>query len=221
MIVHIFTVGLIQFIYGLYPKVEKLFRYEDCSLEESDILGIFCQDGKFYFESIKRVEIEKIENKDLELPQLKGSKICILFTFKLFTYIYNSETKCFNSLKFDIQRKNSYILQKLSKGLTKPERVYQKVLYGECELNFYIKSFIETVKKFDTQEYRFAISETKTFNVIRDVGEERSEIGVLFLSQLNAKVLQHYFDEYDLTFTGLVDTSAYVYLHRKHGIENE
>ena len=145
VIVHIFTVGLIQFIYGMYPKVEKLFRYEDCSLEESDILGIFCQDGKFYFESIKRVEIEKIENKDLELPQLKGSKICILFTFKLFTYIYNSETKCFNSLKFDIQRKNSYILQKLSKGLIKPERVYQKVLYGECELNFYIKSFIETV----------------------------------------------------------------------------
>ncbi len=82
--------------------------------------------------------------------------------------------------------------------------------------SFATKSFIETVKKFDTQEYQFAIRETKTFNVIRDVGDERSEIGVLFLSQLNAKVLQRYFDEYDLSFTELVDTSAYVYMHRSH-----
>ena len=145
VIIHIFTVGLIQFIYGMYPKVEKLFRYEMCSLEDSDILGIFCQDGKFYFESIKRVEKTIINNKDLEVPQLKETKIGILFTFKLFTYIYNHETKCFNSLKFDIQRKNIYIFQKLIKGLNDSERKYQKRLYGECELNFYIKSFIKTV----------------------------------------------------------------------------
>ena len=87
--------------------------------------------------------------------------------------------------------------------------------------SFATKSFIETVKKFDTQEYHFAIRETKTFNVIRDVGEARSEIGVLFLSKLNSKVLQHYFDEYDLVFDGLVDTSAYVYLHRKHPLANK
>ena len=145
VIIHLFTAGLIQFIYGMYPKVEKYFRYEACSLEDSDVLGIFCQDGKFYFESIKKFEITKIENKDLELPQLKDSNICYLFTFKLFTYIYNPDTKGFNALKFDIQRKNSYIFQKLSKGLNKSERLYQKMLYGECELNFYIRSFFQTV----------------------------------------------------------------------------
>ena len=145
IILHILTIGLIQFIYGMYPKVEKLFSYVDCSLEDSTILGIFCQDGQFYFESIKKMEIEKIKNKDLELPQLTGSNICILFTFKLFTYIYNPELKCFSSLKFEIQRKNSYIIQKLGKGLNEKERIYQRMLYGECELNFYIKSFMETV----------------------------------------------------------------------------
>ncbi len=99
--------------------------------------------------------------------------------------------------------------------LTERTRVY-KFGVSTQHYSFATKSFIETVKKFDTQEYQFAIRETKTFNVIRDVGDERSEIGVLFLSQLNAKVLQHYFDEYDLSFTELVDTSAYVYLHRSH-----
>lgn len=145
VIIHLFTVGLIEFIYGIWPKVEKLFRYEDSSLEDSDILGIWCQDGNFYFEKIQKFEVSKMLNKDIELHQLKNSKICILFTFKLFSYIYNPETKCFNSLRFDIQRKNTYISQKLSKGLLEAERLYQKKLYGECELNFYIKSFLETV----------------------------------------------------------------------------
>ena len=145
VIVHIFTVGLIQFIYGMYPKVEKAFRFVPCQLEESDILGIFCQDGKFYFESIKKFSVSKINNKDLELPQLINNNLCILFTFKLFTYIYNPETRNFNSLKFDIQRKNSHILQKLIKGLNQAERLYQRNLYGECELHFFIRSFLQTV----------------------------------------------------------------------------
>lgn len=145
IIVHIFTVGLIQFIYGMYPKVEKSIRCSECSLEESDILGIYCQDGNFYFESFKKIEKTKIENKDLELPHLKDISVYILFTFKLFTYIYNPKTKSFSSLKFDIKRKHSYIHQKLNKGLNDSERLFQKMLYGECELNFYIKSFLKTV----------------------------------------------------------------------------
>ena len=145
IIIHILTAGLIQFIYGMYPKVEKLIRYESCFLEESDVLGIFCQDGKFYFEAIKKIQVTKINNKDIEHPQLKTSKVLMLFTFKLFTYLYNPELKCFNSLKFDLQKKNSYILQKLINGLNEQERIYQRALYGECELNFFIKSFIKTM----------------------------------------------------------------------------
>ena len=143
--IHILTAGLIQFVYGMYPKVEKLFRYESCLLEESDILGIFCQDGKFYFENIKKIQVTKIDNKDIELSQIKSSYVIMLFTFKLFTYLYNPESKCFNSLKFDLQKKNSYILNKLSNGLNEQERIYQRDLYGECELNFFIKSFIKTM----------------------------------------------------------------------------
>lgn len=156
IIIHIFTVGLIQFIYGMYPKVEKSIRCAECALEEADILGIYCQDGNFYFESFKKIEKTKIDNKDLEIPHLKDINIYILFTFKLFTYIYNPKTKSFSSLKFDIKRKHSYIHQKLDKGLNSSERLYQKMLYGECELNFYIKSFLKTV--FDNMCDLFSFS---------------------------------------------------------------
>ncbi len=145
VVVHIFTVGLIQFIYGMYPKVEKCIRFTACSLEESEKLGIYCQDGKFYFESIRKIEKIKIDNKDIESSQLTNSTICILFTFKLFTYLYNPGTKNFNSLKFEIQRKNSHILTKMNNGLKDSERLYQRHLYGECELNFYIRSLMRTI----------------------------------------------------------------------------
>ena len=145
IIVHIFTVGLIQFIYGMYPKVEKFIRFTACSVEESDILGIYCQDGKFYFESVRKIKKIKIDNKDIEAPQLANTNVCILFTFKLFTYLYNPGTKSFHSLKYEIQKKNSYILTKLINGLYDSERLYQRHLYGECELNFYIRSLIRTI----------------------------------------------------------------------------
>ena len=38
IIIHILTVGLIQFVYGMYPKVEKLFRYESCSYLDMNLV---------------------------------------------------------------------------------------------------------------------------------------------------------------------------------------
>ena len=77
----------------MYPKVEKCIRFTACSLEESEKLGIYCQDGKFYFESIRKIEKIKIDNKDIESSQLTNSTICILFTFKLFTYFNQNEQR--------------------------------------------------------------------------------------------------------------------------------
>ena len=37
------------------------------------------------------------------------------------------------------------------------------------------------VKKFDILQYEFAIRETKTYEVITDVGTLKSEIGILYL----------------------------------------
>lgn len=44
--------------------------------------------------------------------------------------------------------------------------------------SFVVKSFVEMVKQFDTEEYEFAIRETKTKEVIEDVATLKSEIGI-------------------------------------------
>ncbi|MCM1336004.1 MAG: LysR family transcriptional regulator [Bacteroides sp.] len=87
--------------------------------------------------------------------------------------------------------------------------------------SFAIKAFVDTVKKYDTLDFDFAIRETRTDTVIRDVGSLRSEIGILFLSDLNRKVLTRLFAEQELTFHPLAECKAYVYLWKNHPLARE
>ena len=82
--------------------------------------------------------------------------------------------------------------------------------------SFAVKAFVETVRQFDTAQYDFAIREVKTYDVIRDVGTFRSEIGVLFMSGLNRSFLEKCLKENGLEFHPLVKCSAYVYIAKTH-----
>lgn len=82
--------------------------------------------------------------------------------------------------------------------------------------SFAVKSFVEMVKNFDTEEYEFAIRETKTREVIEDVSTSKSEIGLLYLSDFNRKIITKLLRTNNLEFHHLIDCSAFVYLWRGH-----
>lgn len=82
--------------------------------------------------------------------------------------------------------------------------------------SFAVKSFVEMVKHFDTDEFEFAIRETKTREVIDDVSSGRSEIGILYLSDFNRKVIEKLLRSHDLEFHHLINCNAYVYLWKGH-----
>ncbi len=87
--------------------------------------------------------------------------------------------------------------------------------------SFAIKAFVETVKKYDTLDFDFAIRETKTMEVIDDVGSLRSEMGILFLSSFNRRLLMKLFSERSLEFTPIIDCRAFAYLWGKHPLAHE
>jgi DNA-binding transcriptional LysR family regulator len=87
--------------------------------------------------------------------------------------------------------------------------------------SFAVKAFAEMVKRFDTRDYEFAIRETKTYEVIRDVGALRSEIGILYLSGFNRKVIEKILYENELAFHHLIDCAAHVYLWEGHPLAGE
>ena len=82
--------------------------------------------------------------------------------------------------------------------------------------SFAVKAFVEMVKHFNTTEYDFAIRETKTLEVIEDVSELRSEIGILYLSSFNQKAIMKLLKANDLVFNRLIDCGVYVYLWKGH-----
>lgn len=82
--------------------------------------------------------------------------------------------------------------------------------------SFAVKSFVEMVKHFGTDEYEFAIRETMTRNVIDDVAGGKSEIGILYLNDFNRKPLEKLLKSNSLNFTPLTECNAYVYLWKGH-----
>ena len=61
--------------------------------------------------------------------------------------------------------------------------------------SFAVKAFVDMAKEFDMSKYEFAIRETKTAEVISDVGTMRSEIGVLYLSDLSERAWRSCFGQ--------------------------
>lgn len=87
--------------------------------------------------------------------------------------------------------------------------------------SFAVKAFVETVKKYDTLNFDFAMRETRTLNVINDVGSMKSEIGILYLDSFNRKVIQKLLSDNDLVFTPLIRCRAYVYIWKGHPLAGE
>lgn len=87
--------------------------------------------------------------------------------------------------------------------------------------SFAVKAFVETVKKFDTLNYEFSVRETRTMDVITDVGSMKSEIGILYRSGFNKKIIDKMLKDNGLEFFPLINCSAYVYLWKEHPLAKE
>lgn len=86
---------------------------------------------------------------------------------------------------------------------------------------FAVKAFVELVKHFGMDEYEFAVHEAKTHEVIDDVKNLKSEIGILYLNDFNEKVLKKIFAEANLEFHPLLQCGVYVYLWKEHPLSSQ
>lgn len=87
--------------------------------------------------------------------------------------------------------------------------------------SFAVEAFIELANRFSMAEYELAVHETKTFEVIDNVKNHRSEIGILYLNDFNQKVMNKIFNENDLEFTPLFDCGVCVYLAATHPLADK
>lgn len=82
--------------------------------------------------------------------------------------------------------------------------------------SFAVKAFVELVKQYGMDEYEFAVYETKTGEVISNVRNFRSEIGVLYENEFNSQALNKILKENNLEFHPLFTCGTYAYLWKNH-----
>lgn len=96
------------------------------------------------------------------------------------------------------------------------KNVKKKFSVSMQHYTFAVKAFVEMVKQFGMDEYEFAVHETKTYEVIEDVRNFKSEIGILYINDFNRKVLTKLFQESNLEFHAIQNCGIYVYLWGGH-----
>ncbi|NLE27394.1 MAG: LysR family transcriptional regulator, partial [Clostridiaceae bacterium] len=86
---------------------------------------------------------------------------------------------------------------------------------------FAVNAFVNLLKALDVDEYEFTLRETRTYEIIEDVKNLRSELGIIYLSNFNEKVLIKLLKENHLTFNLLFEAAPHVFISSIHPLAGE
>lgn len=81
---------------------------------------------------------------------------------------------------------------------------------------FVVNAFVRLLESVETDEYEMTLRESRTYEIIEDVAGYRSELGVLYLSSFNEKVLRKLMRENHLSYTPLFDARPHVFVSTSH-----
>ena len=86
--------------------------------------------------------------------------------------------------------------------------------------SFAVNAFVDVVNKYDANIYSFILRETQTGEIIDDVANGRSELGILYLFEQNEDVLTKLFKKNDLVFEEIFKASPHVFISKNHPLAN-
>jgi len=81
---------------------------------------------------------------------------------------------------------------------------------------FAVHAFISAINTRNAKAFSYLINETRTDEVLTDVRNYKSEIGILAFSESNKNVMNKLFREYELVFHPLMVCDTYAYLSKSH-----
>jgi DNA-binding transcriptional LysR family regulator len=86
---------------------------------------------------------------------------------------------------------------------------------------FVVNAFVSLLKGTDMSQYELFLRETRTYEIIDDVKNFRSEIGVLFLNSYNRDVLTKMFDDNHLTYTSLFIAHPHIFVSKSNPLADK
>lgn len=81
---------------------------------------------------------------------------------------------------------------------------------------FAVNAFVEMIKKHGADKYQFTMRETRTYEIMEDVKNLRSEIGILYVSSFNEKVMMQLLKEKGLDFHFLFKADPHIFVSSRN-----
>ena len=148
IILTIITLGIFILVVIWFPKLQFYFIYSIVPIDQAKKVAIYGTDGELYFIPLKKPSLPDLEKTNsfiynhynVNIP--RGVPYIIMFTFKLFQYIFDPLEMNFIPLKIQLDTTNENIILECTQGLNDDEYRHQRLIYGVCDLDIKVKSFI-------------------------------------------------------------------------------
>ena len=82
--------------------------------------------------------------------------------------------------------------------------------------SFAVNAFVDVIRTFGGNKYDFTLRETQTYEIIEDVSRLKSEIGILYTSFNNEKVISKILKQNGLIFQELFVAKPHVFISSQH-----
>lgn len=86
---------------------------------------------------------------------------------------------------------------------------------------FAVRAFMNTIREQKSNKYIYSVRETRTDEVLTDVRDIKSEIGIIAYSNSNENIMKKLFREYQIVFTPIMVRETYVYVWKGHPLANK
>ncbi|MBR1390410.1 MAG: LysR family transcriptional regulator [Lachnospiraceae bacterium] len=87
--------------------------------------------------------------------------------------------------------------------------------------SFAVNAFVDVIHEFDAYSYDFTLRETQTHEIITDISQLVSEIGILYLSSKNEEVIRKLLRQYELHFEELFTARPHVFISSSHPLADK
>ena len=81
---------------------------------------------------------------------------------------------------------------------------------------FTANAFVDMIKEYGGEEYEFTLKETKTYDIIEDVKNMNSELGIIYLNSFNEKILRKIFRDNKLEFMELFTVKPHIFVGKNN-----
>lgn len=86
---------------------------------------------------------------------------------------------------------------------------------------FVVNAFVKLVETLGKDTYEFSLRECKTYDVINDVKDGRSELGVIYFSRFNSEIMKKVISSQGLSYEFLFEAKPHVLLSKNHPLASK